>query len=431
MDGDDARRPAGHRLHGRHPERLVPRRQGEHGRGPVVGGHLLLAHVPEPIDVLGDTEVRSERLPGRDTLSIGIGVGAYRQFETGIGHQLAKLWQRLDQQVVPLVCRRSAHGVDVVLGEPEPLPDRIDLGRRNGRVPALVDARRDHHHVVRRDVVVLGQHLDLLVCGGDDQITTPVREEFLADPLLESIVRLDLLGVAGHVGPLPRTERVGGVDMGDAELLRDPLARVAGVPVVRVDGVISELSLLDLPQERTGELVEVVVHVLFADEVRSPERNTPHPETGSHVVELRLVLESPRHDVDVVAEVTELLRQFEHEHDLTTRVGEAEFGLRGHIAVEGQHEQPGGSEMRTGHVASPLSSFGRRGVRCEDPDRGRRRFGLRTFSCGPRFTLPGGSRRATCAPAIGEQPVPHGDTHRGRSRIAVSSRPTNAIQGDE
>ena len=59
------------------------------------------------------------------------------------------------------------------------------------------------------------------------------------------------------------------------------------------------------------------------------------PDAFGNLVHRRLVLELACPDVDLIAELGELLREFEHIDDLTAGVGRAERRIGGDIAVRG------------------------------------------------------------------------------------------------
>ncbi len=110
------------------------------------------------------------------------------------------------------------------------------------------------------------------------------------------------------------------VDVGDVHLLGDALPCEPGIPVVGVDVLVADLAVADRSEKAPHELVQVIVHVLLANEAGTPERDAPDPQVGAHVVVLRLVLETAGDDVDGITQVAELLCQLEDEHHLPAGV---------------------------------------------------------------------------------------------------------------
>ena len=217
-------------------------------------------------------------------------------------------------------------------------PQRRDAAAVDRRVATFIDPGRNHRDVPLGHVVHLLEQLHLLVGRGDHVVAASEDEELLADPLLESVEGLELVGVTVHPLALPRTQRVRGVHVGNAEFLAEALTSPSGIPVVRVDHVVADAAFPYCRRHRQDEVLDVVVHVLFADEVGPSERDAPNPEPGAHVVELGLVFEPAGDNVDPIPDVGELLGEFEHEDDLASGIGSPQLGLACHISVCGQHQ---------------------------------------------------------------------------------------------
>jgi hypothetical protein len=92
--------------------------------------------------------------------------------------------------------------------------------------------------------------------------------------------------------------------MGDTQLLGYALAGVPRIPIVGQNRAIAS-SLFR--QEPPDELVEVFMHVFFANEVRTTEWDSPDPQVVRDSIDLGLTFETPRDEVDPITQLGELL----------------------------------------------------------------------------------------------------------------------------
>jgi hypothetical protein len=165
-----------------------------------------------------------------------------------------------------------------------------------------------------------------------------VDQELLADVFFEAVLPLQFIGVPFHIVPLPPAQRVGHVDMQNAQLFGDLLTGSARVPIAGTHHITVDLTAADSGEGVGHKFAEVVMHVLFANEAPAAERDTPYTETLVDPIELRLFLETMRDRVHPIVQTAETPGQPQYIDNLAAGVGLAQFRCSAHIPVRGKHE---------------------------------------------------------------------------------------------
>ena len=127
---DDRRRPARHRLDGRHPERLVPAAEREHVRGPIRVGKPVVRDVVAERDAVADAERSGELVQRVDLGGLAGGRlrGSHGQHEPRVGDPLEHGGQCPQEQVVSLVVGDTTEGEDEMRVDAEVALERVPRG---------------------------------------------------------------------------------------------------------------------------------------------------------------------------------------------------------------------------------------------------------------------------------------------------------------
>jgi len=107
---------------------------------------------------------------------------------------------------------------------------------------------------------------------------------------------------------------------------------------VRVDDLIAGSAAGRRRDEVRHEFRQVIVHVLFADELLPAEGDAEDASARVQPFGGALALALPRDDVDLVAKAGEAPCEFDHEGDLAAGVGQPQLRLHGGIAVQREHQ---------------------------------------------------------------------------------------------
>ncbi len=343
MAGHDGRRAAGHRLDGGHAERLVPRTEHEAVGGAVpvrqvdVGDELVEDHL------FAEAEFRHQRGELIHELLLGAAEirPPRRDAQTRVRHPFRHHREGADEQVVALVARQPSEREDGRPFEAEPFAGHLPGGGGDREETVVVVTRGDHAHPVALHAVIVDQQVGLDGRRGDHQVAFGVDQPLMMDAFLEVVLPLELVVVAGIVGAhlrlLPAAERVRRMHVRRRQRLRQQLAGVAGVPVMAVDEGVAEVVPAHDRQHLARPFLERAVQVFLGEEVRPAAGHAQHADPVPHHVHLRLALELPGPDVDLVAHVRELAGELQHIDDLPAGVRLPERRLGRHVTVRRDH----------------------------------------------------------------------------------------------
>ncbi len=90
-----------------------------------------------------------------------------------------------------------------------------------------------------------------------------------------------------------------------------------------VDELVGEVFSADETQRLFAPLDQVPVQVFLRNEIATAAGDSHHPDMIIDNIDLGLVLETARIDVDEMAELGELLGQLQHIDDLAAGIGRA------------------------------------------------------------------------------------------------------------
>jgi hypothetical protein len=343
VDGDDRRSAAGHCLNGGHAEGFVAAAEDKHIGRAVGVGQVGIGDERAEADAIGVAGACGEGAEfGEQTLLEGIHfLAADGEVENGGGVALGDEREGGDEEIVAFVAGEAAEGEDDAAFEAEALADGVATGVADGEEAVVVVAGRDHANFFGGRAVVLHDEIELRRRGGDDELGGGVDLAFGGDAAGEIVLLFELRLVARvvalHLALFPEAERVGGVDMGDAERLSEVLAGESGVPVVAVDKAVGEAVRGDEAEGVGIPLGEMFVQVFLGEKIAATAGYGDDADAVVDGFELGLVFETAGPDVDLVAELGEFFGEFDHIDDLTTGIGGAERRLGGDVAMDRNH----------------------------------------------------------------------------------------------
>ncbi len=138
------------------------------------------------------------------------------------------------------------------------------------------------------------------------------------------------------------------MDVRDAEAVSQRLAGQPGVPVVAVDQPERQALLANPAGGVFDPLGDRFAERFLRDEFVAAAWDADDPRPLGNRFDERLVLETPRQNVDGVSHAGEALGELQDVHDLTAGVGFTELRLCRHVAVRGDHENS--FVFRRGHL---------------------------------------------------------------------------------
>ncbi len=130
---------------------------------------------------------------------------------------------------------------------------------------------------------------------------------------------------------------MGRVDMRKAETICQRLPGQAGVPIVAIDQSDGEILLADPTRGVFHPFGDRFAERFLGNEFVAATRNADDPRSLGDLFGERLVFETPRQNVDVVAHAGEALREFQDVDDLATGVGFAKLRFGRDVAVGRDH----------------------------------------------------------------------------------------------
>ena len=343
VDRHHGRSAAGHRLDRGHPERLVAAGEDENVRSAEVVRQLFVGDERTEADALLKAQLGDEsfELSQRRLFRRARALSPHRQVQNHLGIALGDELEGTDQEIVALVARQTPDRHHHRPVESQSLAQRGFRRCADRKEPVVVVAGWNHAALLRRRFVFFDQHFELGRSRRDDHVRRAVEQPLTANPPGEVVLLLERLLapriVALHLTLLPDSQGMGSMQMGRAQDFAQVLCGETGIPVMAVDKLVLQSARLNHAQSVLAPFGELLVEVLLGDESAPTARHADDPHLLAHAIELGLILETPGPDVDLVAQLGELLGQLENVDDLTARVRRTKRRMSGHVAVRRDH----------------------------------------------------------------------------------------------